>query len=137
MHHDQTNTCDRSTGGKRPYATPALVCHGLIHNLTQSGSGADVETSTGNGGCSANTSKKSCIPSDVRLKRNIRRVGNYSKSISLYLFDYKPEFKASCGEGTYLGVMAQEVLPILPSAVVMGANGYYAVDYAELRQLRH
>lgn len=143
MHNDRIETSYRPTGNKRTYATPTLVHHGLIRDLTQAGSNGTLESNSGgqcngNSGTMTNPSFKNCNPaSDVRLKHNIRRVGNYCDGIGLYLFDYRPEFKATCGSGTYLGVMAQEVLPILPSAIVIGANGYYAVDYTELRQLRH
>jgi hypothetical protein len=31
-----------------------------------------------------------------------------------------------------VGVMAQEVLRVMPEAVAIGADGYYRVDYARL-----
>ena len=36
------------------------------------------------------------------------------------------------GDGLYFGVMAKELLPVLPEAVSIDAQGYYAVDYALL-----
>jgi hypothetical protein len=61
--------------------------------------------------------------SDRRLKENIERVGTAANGLPLYAFDYigKP--------GRYVGVMAQDVLNHTPSAVVMEADGYYAVHY--------
>jgi hypothetical protein len=46
--------------------------------------------------------------------------------LPLYRFKYlgKPE--------TYEGVMAQEVLQLMPSAVSVGADGYYRVNYRVL-----
>jgi hypothetical protein len=140
MDHGRTCIPEDSTTRKRVYTAPTLVCHGQISDLTQAGSKGPTEATPGGpctGGGLTDKARKACAPSDVRLKDNIRRVGEYSPGIALYLFEYKSQFKAPCGAGTYLGVMAQDVLPVLPSAVVRGANGYYAVDYTELHQLRH
>ena len=34
--------------------------------------------------------------------------------------------------GTYIGVMAQDVLKVEPSAVSVGTDGFYRVDYHKL-----
>lgn len=63
------------------------------------------------------------IASDRRLKSNITKVGKTPKGFNLYKYII---------DGTeQLGVMAQEVMETLPSAVVM-KNGYLAVNYAEV-----
>jgi hypothetical protein len=64
--------------------------------------------------------------SDVRLKEDVRCVGSTVFGLPLYQFRYrgKPE--------TYEGVMAQEVLKIMPDAVSVGADGYYRVNYRAL-----
>ena len=64
--------------------------------------------------------------SDIRLKTNIHRVGTTVMSLPLYSFEYRGE------HGTYIGVMAQDVLKVEPSAVSMGSDGFYRVDYQKL-----
>ena len=62
-------------------------------------------------------------PSDLRLKHDVTRVGTAAYGLPLYHFKYlgRPE--------TYEGVMAQDVLQVMPSAVARGADGYYRVNY--------
>ena len=64
--------------------------------------------------------------SDSRLKTGIAQVGTTVYGLPLYNFSYigKPE--------VYEGVMAQDVLKVMPSAVVRGADGYYRVKYRDL-----
>jgi hypothetical protein len=64
--------------------------------------------------------------SDMRLKEDVRHVGTTVFGLPLYQFRYrgKPE--------TYEGVMAQEVLKVMPGAVSVGADGYYRVNYRTL-----
>ncbi len=62
-------------------------------------------------------------PSDVRLKTDIRRVGTAAHGLPLYSFRYIGE------DGLYEGVMAQDVLGVLPAAVSVAEDGYYRVDY--------
>jgi hypothetical protein len=64
--------------------------------------------------------------SDVRLKANIHRVGTTVLNLPLYTFQYRDQ------NGTYIGVMAQDVLKVAPSAVFTDTNGYYMVDYGKL-----
>jgi hypothetical protein len=52
--------------------------------------------------------------------------------MGLYLFDYKPEFRDTCGHGRQFGVMADEVEQVMPEAVSVHPNGYKMVDYAIL-----
>ena len=63
--------------------------------------------------------------SDIRLKENIKLVGESPKGINIYEFNYKDK---SFGEGRYRGVMAQEV----PNASTKGYDGYLRVDYSKL-----
>jgi hypothetical protein len=64
--------------------------------------------------------------SDVRLKENVQRVGTTVFGLPLYQFKYlgRPE--------TYEGVMAHEVLQVMPDAVSRGEDGYYRVNYSAL-----
>ena len=64
--------------------------------------------------------------SDVRIKEDVQRVGTTVFGLPLYHFKYvgRPE--------TYEGVMAQDVLQVMPGAVSRGADGYYRVNYGAL-----
>lgn len=64
--------------------------------------------------------------SDIRLKTNIHRVGTTVLNLPLYSFEYRGQ------HGTYVGVMAQDVLKVEPSAVSMGSDGFYRVNYQKL-----
>ena len=57
--------------------------------------------------------------SDIRLKEEIQLVGKSPAGINIYSFKYKHT------DGTYQGVMAQEV----PWATKMTDTGFYMVDY--------
>jgi hypothetical protein len=64
--------------------------------------------------------------SDERLKKDIKRVGELSNGIGIYVFTYIGE------EQPQLGCIAQDVAKIMPDAVMQMTNGYYAVNYAEV-----
>ena len=60
--------------------------------------------------------------SDARLKEDIKLIGKSPSGINIYSFKYKHT------DGTYEGVMAQEV----PWAREITDTGYYAVDYGKV-----
>ena len=64
--------------------------------------------------------------SDLRLKEDVRCIGTTVFGLPLYHFKYlgRPE--------SYEGVMAHEVLQVMPGAVSLGADGYYRVNYDAL-----
>ena len=64
--------------------------------------------------------------SDLRLKHDVRCIGTTVFGLPLYHFKYigRPE--------TYEGVMAHEVLQVMPDAVSLGADGYHRVNYGAL-----
>jgi len=64
--------------------------------------------------------------SDVRLKDDIVPLDRLENGIRLYRYRYK------WSEQRFVGVMAQEVLDIVPDAVSLGADGYLRVDYEHL-----
>lgn len=64
--------------------------------------------------------------SDVRLKRNITRVGTAENGLSIYRYQYLWSAQY------YEGVMAQDVLKHTPSAVAKGLFGVLLVKYDEL-----
>lgn len=66
-------------------------------------------------------------PSDVRLKTDIEQVGTTVYGLPLFHFRYKD------GDGArFEGVMAQDVLKVMPEAVSVGENGFYRVHYRRL-----
>jgi hypothetical protein len=64
--------------------------------------------------------------SDVALKRDIILLGRLENGLGLYRFRYIGSSRV------YVGVMAQEVQPIMPEAVVRGRDGYLKVYYDKL-----
>ena len=62
--------------------------------------------------------------SDIRLKKNIVRIGTHRPGVGIYRYTIfgKPE----------VGVMAQEVMKVRPDAVVRHPNGYLMVDYGKI-----
>ena len=70
--------------------------------------------------------------SDVELKENIRRVGDYDNNLGWYEWDWNDKAKEIGIEAEpTAGFLAQEVLEVEPEAVTI-KDGYYAVDYARL-----
>jgi hypothetical protein len=69
--------------------------------------------------------------SDRRTKENIQKIGVLDNGLNLYKFDYKPEFKEIAGNGSYIGVMADEA-KVIPNAVIRQPNGYDMVDYSKI-----
>jgi Protein of unknown function (DUF3300) len=64
--------------------------------------------------------------SDLRLKHDIVLLGRLDDGLGYYRFTYNG------GHTTYVGVMAQEVQTVMPSAVIYGADGYLRVSYDKL-----
>ena len=70
--------------------------------------------------------------SDVELKENIRKVGDYDNNLGWYEWDWNNKAKEIGIEAEpTAGFLAQEVLEVEPEAVTI-KDGYYAVDYARL-----
>ena len=74
------------------------------------------------------------MASDVRLKKNIERIGTLPNGLPFYSFEYIDEFKDHplAGKGQFTGVMAQDVEQVIPDAVITLDNGYKAVNYGML-----
>jgi hypothetical protein len=66
------------------------------------------------------------VASDIRLKRDIARVGTLDSGLPLYRYKYL------WSDQVYVGVMAQEAADVAPDAVVKGEDGYLRVNYARL-----
>jgi len=65
-------------------------------------------------------------PSDKRLKTNIAKIGESTSGLNIYSFEY---IDKNFGEGTYSGVMSDE---IPKEAVTKGNDGFDRVDYSQL-----
>lgn len=70
------------------------------------------------------TGLASFVPSDERLKSNIKRIGTHIKGFGIYSYNIFNRHE--------YGVLAQEVMKIVPSAVKMHPSGYLTVNYGEL-----
>jgi hypothetical protein len=64
--------------------------------------------------------------SDVRVKRDVTRVGRLPNGLGLYRYRYL------WSDTFFVGVMAQEVAAVDRAAVMRGADSYLQVDYARL-----
>ena len=66
--------------------------------------------------------------SDIRLKKNIKKIGELRDGINIYSYNYI-DYK-DLPKDKQIGVMAQEVEKVIPEAVMTMADGYKAVNYA-------
>jgi polysaccharide export outer membrane protein len=64
--------------------------------------------------------------SDIRVKRDIVSLGQVANGLRLYRYRY------AWSSTLYVGVMAQEVMEVVPAAVTRGDDGYLRVDYRQL-----
>ena len=64
--------------------------------------------------------------SDIRLKHDIVLLGYMRNGIGIYRFEYNNDRTA------YVGVLAQQVQNIAPSAVMRGRDGYLRVRYSDV-----
>jgi len=62
--------------------------------------------------------------SDRRLKTNIKRIGTHKLGVGIYEYDIMGKHD--------VGVMAQEVINVLPEAIHIHSSGYMMVDYGRL-----
>ena len=74
------------------------------------------------------------LMSDIRTKENIEPIGIAENGLTVYRYEYKPEFKNHelAGSGVHYGYMAQEVEQVYPYAVRTLDDGYKVVDYGLL-----
>lgn len=99
----------------------ASLAGGLGSLLGTSGSGSSSTGVFGGAYPTANTT------SDRRLKKNIKHLGETkNKKIPVYEFHYLDDADDS---PLRIGVMAQEVLSVIPAAVGTDNNGFYTVNY--------
>jgi hypothetical protein len=68
--------------------------------------------------------------SDIRLKENIHRIGKTKSGLNVYRWNWKEFAKEIVGNTPSVGVLAQEVMRVIPKAVFRGTHGYLMVDYS-------
>lgn len=66
------------------------------------------------------------LRSDRRIKRDLKLIGRHKKGFGIYRFKYL------WSPVEHIGVIAQEVQPVVPLAVMTGIDGHLLVNYAEL-----
>jgi hypothetical protein len=92
------------------------------HHAMRAGGGSFRGGGGGRGGGGRGGGRRS----DIRLKHDIALLGHLENGLGFYRFSYNGSDKA------YVGVMAQEVQQVMPSAVVRGSDGYLRVYYEKL-----
>jgi len=71
--------------------------------------------------------------SDERLKENVVKIGVTDKGLNWYKWDWNDKAKElGADKHRTTGVIAQEVMNVIPEAVIKDANGYYRVDYSKV-----
>jgi hypothetical protein len=111
----------RSTGGVGSGGSSSSASAG------SGGAGAGGAGSGGTGGSSSSgTSGAGGWHSDRRLKRRIVRLGRSPSGLDVYRFQY------IWGGPHFVGVMAQDILPLRPDAVSVDPYGFLVVDYTKL-----
>jgi hypothetical protein len=105
--------------------TPAPSLTSGIGGLATAGMGAFM------GGGSGGGAGGGAATSDRRLKKDIEKLEVDDNGLTLYAFRYLWEITAP-GREKHVGYMAQEVQQLYPEAIIEGADGYFAVDYAKI-----
>ena len=89
-----------------------------------SGFGAGAGTGAGTGAAAG--------ASDIRLKKNINLLGKLG-NFNIYSWDWNEKgIEIGAIDMPTVGVLAQEVLEVMPEAVIIGDDGYYRVDYNKI-----
>ena len=74
--------------------------------------------------------------SDIRLKENVMKIDEVQPGVGWYTWDWNDTAKAMGIDDPTEGVIAQELKEVDPSAVIMGDDGYYSVDYSRVNRSR-
>lgn len=74
--------------------------------------------------------------SDIRLKENVVKVDEVEPGVGWYTWDWNDTAKAMGIDDQTEGVIAQELMEVDPGAVAMGDDGYYRVDYSQVKRKR-
>lgn len=118
-----------------------IAMQGLTGVLNAQGNYANSVSNSGGGGAGGlgsllggAASLYTAFGSHPSYKQNVERVGVHPLGIGIYEFEYLDEFKPKWGAGRHRGVMADELVRVLPAAVKIDADGHTVVDYAMLVQ---
>jgi hypothetical protein len=74
----------------------------------------------------------SFFPSDIRLKENVMKVDETDSGVGWYTWSWNDTAKAMGVDGPTEGVIAQDLINVDPTAVSLGEDGYYRVDYSKV-----
>jgi hypothetical protein len=73
------------------------------------------------------------LASDIRLKTNIEKIGEFSPVIDLYRWEWNEVAeKLGVDNQPTVGVLAQELIEYRPDLVMMADDGYFRVNYGGL-----
>ena len=98
---------------------------GMLGGLSSIASSMGAGGAFGGGGAqAAGRGALAGASSDIRLKKNIKKIGESKSGINIYSFEYKD---SKFGDGLWQGVMSHE---IPQNAVLQDENGYDIVDYS-------
>jgi hypothetical protein len=120
---------------------PWIGVGALNGNVRNASGGYGTTTTTqkqGMGGLlaqAAGTALSAYAGSDIRLKANVEKVGEYPDGLGIYEWDYLPiegRIAAFMPEGRQRGVMADEVAELRPYALGPVIEGYATVNYGAL-----
>jgi hypothetical protein len=114
-------TASRNVAHRQPHRAPSRVAHRAPSRAAHGGRKSFGFAASRGGGARGGRRR-----SDVRLKHDIRLLGSLDNGLGFYRFAYVG------GDRVYVGVMAQEVQRIAPTAVERGRDGYLRVDYSKL-----
>ena len=76
------------------------------------------------------------LPSDIRLKENVMKVGDVQPGVGWYTWTWNDTAKSMGVDAPTEGVMAQELIKVDPSAVHKAEDGYYRVDYSKVGRVQ-
>ena len=74
--------------------------------------------------------------SDIRLKENVMKIDDVQPGVGWYTWDWNDTAKDMGIDDPTEGVIAQELKAVDPSAVIVGDDGYYRVDYSRVNRSR-
>jgi len=114
----------------------SLTSVGTLTNLRTTSLGVGMAASGIAGRVDATNDVVAFSTSDERLKTNIRNIPNALESVMQLngvLFDWDPSSYLAHGyEGQDTGLIAQDVIKVLPEVVTMRDNGFLAVKYEKV-----
>ena len=116
-------------GGALGNAAGSWLLGGFSNPFTSPMSFGESGTIWGSGGASYAAAPPM---SDVRLKKNINLLGKLG-NFNIYSWDWNEKgIELGATDMPTVGVLAQEVLEVMPEAIITGDDGYYRVDYNKI-----